>query len=62
MDASQVAAAHSSIQQFRGTACRECQSRQTIPMIYQGVVIVSCESCGGATPKGRLVSSAPAAA
>lgn len=61
MDASQVDAAHRSIQQFRGTPCRECLSRQTVPLIYQGVVMVSCESCGGATRKGR-VRSAPVAA
>lgn len=58
MDASQVAAAFRAIQQFRGTPCRECQSRQTVPLIYEGVVIVSCEDCGGATRKGRLMAPA----
>ena len=62
MDAHQVDAAHRSIQQFRGTACRECQSRQTVPLIYEGVAVVSCENCGGATRKGRLTQSALATA
>lgn len=62
MDANQVAAAHRSIQQFRHTPCRECQSRQTVPLLYEGAVIVSCENCGGATRKGRLAQSAPATA
>jgi translation initiation factor 2 beta subunit (eIF-2beta)/eIF-5 len=62
MDASQVVEAQRCIEQFRHTPCRECQSRQTVPLIYQGLVIVSCENCGGATPKGRLSGSAPATA
>ncbi|NUL05994.1 hypothetical protein HRW07_22735 [Streptomyces lunaelactis] len=60
MDANQVDAAHRSIQQFRGTPCRECQSQQTVPLLYEGAVIVSCENCGGATRKGRLVELATA--
>ncbi|MEW2083482.1 hypothetical protein [Streptomyces sp. NPDC005283] len=60
MDAKQVGQAFASIERFRRTPCRECQSRQTVPLINQGVVIVSCENCGGATPKGRLVQPATA--
>ncbi|NUK07447.1 hypothetical protein HRW18_05345 [Streptomyces lunaelactis] len=62
MDTRQVGQAFASIERFRGTACRECQSRQTVPLLYEGVVVVSCENCGGATRMGRLAQSAPATA
>jgi translation initiation factor 2 beta subunit (eIF-2beta)/eIF-5 len=62
MDASQVAQAFRWIEQFRHTPCRECRSRQTFPLIYEGVVIVSCEDCGGSTPKGRLTKRTPTTA
>ncbi|WP_326648372.1 MULTISPECIES: hypothetical protein [unclassified Streptomyces] len=60
MDAIQVGQAFASIERFRHTRCRECQSQQTVPLINQGVVIVSCENCGGATRKGRLAQPATA--
>ncbi|MER5465934.1 hypothetical protein ABT010_35820 [Streptomyces sp. NPDC002668] len=60
MEAKQAGQAFASIEQFRHTPCRECRSRQTVPLICQGVVIVSCEKYGGATRKGRPEQSAPA--
>ncbi len=39
---------------FNGTPCWECNRRSTIASISEGVVVVSCEGCGGATLIGPL--------
>ncbi len=39
---------------FNGTPCWECNGRSTIASIISGVVIASCDKCGGATPIGPL--------
>ncbi|MGW7361996.1 hypothetical protein ACWGI8_00860 [Streptomyces sp. NPDC054841] len=55
MNAQEVTAAFAHVQkQFSRTPCRECRGRNTVALVYEGVVIVSCESCGGATRKGQL--------
>lgn len=41
---------------FNGTECWECKGRSTVASIISGVVIASCEKCGGATPIGPLAS------
>lgn len=55
MNAAEVGKAFAHVQQrFSRTACRECRGPNTVAYVYEGVVIASCEDCGGATPKGRL--------
>ncbi|MGW7363270.1 hypothetical protein ACWGI8_07545 [Streptomyces sp. NPDC054841] len=58
MNAQEVTAAFAHVQkQFNGSPCRECKGRNTVALVvYGGAVVVSCETCGGATRKGRLTS------
>ncbi|MGW7366461.1 hypothetical protein ACWGI8_24255 [Streptomyces sp. NPDC054841] len=59
MNAEQVNQAFARVQQrFARNPCRECRGHNTVALVYEGAVIVSCENCGGATRKGRLVGSA----
>ncbi|MGW7367450.1 hypothetical protein ACWGI8_29520 [Streptomyces sp. NPDC054841] len=58
MNADQVTNAFAYVhRQFARTPCRECRGRNTVALVYEGAVIVSCEDCGGATRKGQLVHS-----
>ncbi|MFG3498605.1 hypothetical protein [Streptomyces sp. NPDC047928] len=37
--------------------CGECRGSGTITLVYEGVVVVSCPDCGGATRIGALATS-----
>ncbi|MER7577188.1 hypothetical protein [Streptomyces sp. NPDC126514] len=55
MDSATVSRAFTFVEgRFSGTPCWECKGRETIGTIYQGIVIASCEGCGGATRIGPL--------
>ncbi|WP_149184698.1 hypothetical protein [Streptomyces sp. TRM49041] len=57
MNADQVSAAFAYVQQrLNRTPCRECRGRNTVALIHERAVIVSCEDCGGATRKGQLTA------
>ncbi|MGW7363061.1 hypothetical protein ACWGI8_06415 [Streptomyces sp. NPDC054841] len=56
MNAEQVAKAFAHVQQrFGRTPCRACRGRNTVALVYEGAVVVSCEDCGEATRKGQPV-------
>lgn len=56
MDSATVSRAFAFVERrYSRTPCRECKGRKTIGTICQGIVIASCEECGGATRIGPLV-------
>lgn len=60
--ADEVGGAFSFVQRtYRGTPCRECKGRSTVGTIYLGMVLASCEDCGGATRIGPLARVVPPA-
>ncbi|MGW8954660.1 hypothetical protein [Streptomyces sp. NPDC055709] len=55
MNAEQVTAEFAHVQkQYNRAPCRECRGRNTVALVYEGAVVVSCEDCGGATCKRQL--------
>jgi hypothetical protein len=40
--------------QFTGSPCHECGKRETVGVVYLGVVSASCDACGGSTRKGVI--------
>ncbi|MFD0429406.1 hypothetical protein ACFQ60_22265 [Streptomyces zhihengii] len=40
--------------QYDRTPCRECHGTQTMAVLMGDRIIVTCEACGGATPRRRL--------
>lgn len=55
MNNAQVQMAYSRIgRQYDRTPCRECRGDQTMAVLMGDRVIVTCEECGGATPKRLL--------
>ncbi|WP_432155770.1 hypothetical protein [Streptomyces sp. bgisy153] len=57
MNCTDVSAAFTFVERTYGrTPCHHCKGRQTIGTICQGVVIASCEDCGGGTRIGALAA------
>ncbi|TXS55248.1 hypothetical protein [Streptomyces sp. t39] len=55
MNAAQVQMAYARIgRQYDRSPCRECRGTQTMAVLMGDKVIVTCEACGGATPKRML--------
>ncbi|NUK22086.1 hypothetical protein [Streptomyces lunaelactis] len=61
MEAAQVNEAFAEAERrYNRTECRDCRGCSTFALINMGVIVVSCQDCGGATRKGRLVQPATA--
>ncbi|GAB2783733.1 hypothetical protein GCM10027091_16730 [Streptomyces daliensis] len=62
MNADEVDLAFKIAATFNGTPCGQCRRRETIGVVYLGVISASCEACGGYTRKGVLTREMLAAA
>lgn len=54
MDAQQVDQAFGIAARFNGSQCRECRGNQTFGVVYNNTIVVTCETCGGDTPRGGI--------
>jgi hypothetical protein len=61
MDTQQVEQAFRYAAQYNGSQCSHCGGNRTLGVVYMGVVVVTCEMCGGDSRKGFITPEVLAA-